>query len=154
MELEHHVNKVVNFMKNAGQNVPDVITTPTPEERILRAKIILEEAFELINKGLGINVYSSDVNVAPLTIGQLDYQIVSEPNIVEAMDGAADLFWVGVAGVSIIFGCQLDPVLQEVNRSNASKFIDGHRREDGKWVKGPSYSPANITNQLYDRVPF
>lgn len=154
MELNYHVNQVVKFMNNAGQETPDTVATPSPEQRILRAKLILEEAFELINKGLGVNVYSSDVSVAPLTVGQLDYQIVSDPDIVEAMDGAADLFWVGVAGVSIIFGCELEPVLEEVNKSNASKFIDGYRREDGKWVKGPSYKPAEIKAVIHDRVPF
>ena len=154
MELSYHVNQVVKFMKNAGQETPDTINVPTSEQRILRAKLILEEAFELINKGLGINVYSSDVSIAPLTVSQWDYQIVSDSDIVEAMDGAADLFWVGVAGTSIIFGCDLEPVLEEVNQSNASKFIDGYRREDGKWVKGPSYKPAQIETVVYDRVPF
>lgn len=36
-------------------------------------------------------------------------------------------------------------LFDEVHRSNMSKFIDGHKDENtGKWIKGPSYSPADI----------
>lgn len=155
MELNKHVEEVVKFMKNAGQKTPELICSPSLDDRKLRAKLILEEAFELINRGLGLDVYlmPNDCYINPLN-SHFDFQSNGSPNICEAMDGAADLFWVGVAGTSIIFGCQLEPVLNEVNRSNASKFIDGHRREDGKWVKGPSYTPADVQSVLLDRIPF
>ena len=42
------------------------------------------------------------------------------------------------------YGIDMEPIHEEIQRSNMSKFIDGHLREDGKWVKGPSYSPADI----------
>ena len=35
----------------------------------------------------------------------------------------------------------MEPVFQEVHRSNVSK-VGGYKREDGKWVKPPTYSPA------------
>lgn len=38
----------------------------------------------------------------------------------------------------------IEEVFDEIHRSNMTKFIDGHRREDGKWIKGPSYTPANL----------
>jgi predicted HAD superfamily Cof-like phosphohydrolase len=147
--MNKYVDGVVSFMKKAGQQTPEVLTTPSESDRILRAKLILEEAFELINKGLGIEVSNFSHFLNP---DNFSYVITSEPCIAEAMDGAADLFWVGVAGVSIIHGADLDAVLEEVDRSNHSKFIDGHRREDGKWIKGPSYSPADINGVLRDRV--
>jgi len=155
MELNHHVEEVVKFMQNAGQQTPAEICKPSLDDRKLRAKLILEEAFELINRGLGLDVYlkPKDHYLDPLS-ADFDLAENGEPDIVEAMDGAADLFWVGVAGTSIVFGCQLEPVLNEVNRSNASKFIDGYRREDGKWVKGPSYTPADIQSVLWSRIPF
>jgi predicted HAD superfamily Cof-like phosphohydrolase len=36
--------------------------------------------------------------------------------------------------------------LEEVHRSNLSKMVDGKvlRRDDGKVMKGPNYSPANL----------
>lgn len=144
-----HINNVVSFMQQAGQNTPEKITEPSKADRLLRAKLILEEAFELINDGLGVEVSMQEYILEPQ---KLEYRTVQEPDIVAAMDGAVDLLWVGVTGTSIIFGCDLEPLIEEVDRSNLSKFIDGYRREDGKWQKGPSYSPADIKGKLRDRV--
>lgn len=62
-------------------------------------------------------------------------------------DGLADLLYV-VLGTAVSCGINIEPVFNEVHRSNMTKFIDGYRRADGKWIKGPSYSPADITSVL------
>jgi predicted HAD superfamily Cof-like phosphohydrolase len=147
--MNEYVDGIVAFMQKAGQATPEKLTVPSEQDRILRAKLILEEAFELINKGLGIEVSNFGHFLNPNDFG---YIITGEADPVESMDGAADLYWVGVGGVSIVFGADLNSVLDEVDRSNQSKFIDGHRREDGKWVKGKSYTPADIAGVLSDRV--
>ena len=54
----------------------------------------------------------------------------------------ADLLYV-VYGTAVSLGIDMEPVFKEVHRSNMSK-IGGYKREDGKWVKPPTYSPANI----------
>lgn len=54
----------------------------------------------------------------------------------------ADLLYV-VYGTAVSCGIDMEPVFQEVHRSNMSK-IGGHKRDDGKWVKPPTYSPAQI----------
>ena len=54
----------------------------------------------------------------------------------------ADLLYV-VYGTAISYGIDMEPVFQEVQRSNMSK-VGGYKREDGKWVKPATYSPANI----------
>ena len=42
-------------------------------------------------------------------------------------------------------GIDLEPFFDEVQRSNMSKFADGHyHREDGKLIKSPLYSKANL----------
>jgi predicted HAD superfamily Cof-like phosphohydrolase len=41
----------------------------------------------------------------------------------------------------------MEPVFQEVHRSNMSK-VGGYKREDGKWVKPPTYSPASLDKIL------
>lgn len=147
--MSKHLDGIVSFMQKAGQATPEKLTVPSEQDRILRAKLIIEEAFELINKGLGIEVSNFGHFLKP---DDFSYILTGQADPVESMDGAADLYWVGVGGVSIIFGAHLDSVLDEVDRSNQSKFIDGHRREDGKWQKGPSYSPADIKSVLKDRV--
>jgi len=53
-----------------------------------------------------------------------------------------DLLYV-VYGTAISCGIDMEPVFQEVQRSNMSK-IGGYKREDGKWVKPLTYSPADI----------
>ncbi len=145
----NHVDGIVAFMQKAGQATPEKLTVPSEQDRILRAKLILEEAFELINDGLGIGVANFGHFLKP---ADFNYVITGEADAVDALDGAADLFWTGVGGVAIIFGADLEPVLDEVDRSNQSKFIDGYRGQDGKWQKGPSYSQANIECALRDRV--
>ena len=54
----------------------------------------------------------------------------------------ADLLYV-VYGTAVSLGIDMEPVFKEVHRSNMSK-VGGHKREDGKWVKPPTYSPADI----------
>ena len=147
--MQKYIDGIVAFMQKAGQATPEKLTIPSEQDRILRAKLILEEAFELINEGLGIGVANFGHFLKP---DDFNYVITGEADPVESMDGACDLFWTAVGGVSIVFGADLNSVLDEVDRSNQSKFIDGHRREDGKWIKGPSYSPADIAKVLKDRV--
>jgi len=54
----------------------------------------------------------------------------------------ADLLHV-VYGTAVSYGIDVAPVFREVQRSNMSK-VGGYKREDGKWVKPPTYSPARV----------
>lgn len=54
----------------------------------------------------------------------------------------ADLLYV-VYGTAVSYGLDMDPVFREVHRSNLSK-VGGYKREDGKWVKPTTYSPADV----------
>ncbi len=54
----------------------------------------------------------------------------------------ADLLYV-VYGTAVSYGIDMEPVFREVHRSNMSK-VGGYKREDGKWVKPASYSPAAV----------
>lgn len=58
----------------------------------------------------------------------------------------ADLLYV-VYGTAVSCGIDMQPVFREVHRSNMSK-VGGHKREDGKWVKPPTYSPAAVAPLL------
>lgn len=54
----------------------------------------------------------------------------------------ADLLYV-VYGTAVSYGIDMEPVFREVHRSNMSK-VGGYKREDGKWVKPATYSPATL----------
>jgi predicted HAD superfamily Cof-like phosphohydrolase len=71
-------------------------------------------------------------------------------DMVGMADALADLLYV-TFGAGVTLGIDLDPVLAEVHRSNMTKlWPDGtvHYREDGKVLKPPTYSPANIAGEL------
>jgi predicted HAD superfamily Cof-like phosphohydrolase len=63
----------------------------------------------------------------------------------------ADLLYV-VYGTAVSYGIDMDPVFREVHRSNMSK-VGGYKREDGKWVKPATYSPARIEPILAEQRP-
>lgn len=71
---------------------------------------------------------------------------LEEGNLVKIADGCADLIYV-INGTAVSYGIDLEPIHEEVQRSNMSKvWEDGtvHRRDDGKILKPPTYSPAQI----------
>jgi predicted HAD superfamily Cof-like phosphohydrolase len=63
----------------------------------------------------------------------------------------ADLLYV-VYGTAVSYGIDMNPVFQEVHRSNMSK-VGGYKREDGKWVKPAMYSPALIDPIVAEQGP-
>lgn len=123
--------QVTEFMRAAGQDCPEYLTAPTAEVAHLRYSLIHEELNELY-EALGFPTKAGD-----------KFHFVNEPDAVLTADAIADLLYV-VLGTATAIGLDITPIFQEVHRSNMTKFIDGHRRADGKWIKGPSYEPANI----------
>ena len=67
---------------------------------------------------------------------------MAEGNLAALAKEMADLLYV-VYGTAVSYGIDMEPVFREVHRSNLSK-VGGYKREDGKWVKPPTYSPASI----------
>src|SRR5574341_178351 len=109
-------------MVEAFHRAFDILVHPSPtvvdeRTRDLRIKLIKEE-FEELKEALA----------------QGDLESISKE--------MADLLYV-VYGTAVSYGIDMDPVFREVHRSNMSK-VGGYKREDGKWVKPASYSPACI----------
>ena len=138
---------VKEFMQKAGQETPNHTVTPTDEDRMLRVSLLLEEVLELAEaSGVCIHPTNEDGTILynNLTKDQFSFGITnSEVDMVEVADAVADINYVSY-GCAITYGIDMEPIDAEVHRSNMSKFIDGHRRDDGKWVKGKSYSSPNI----------
>lgn len=130
---------VREFMLAAEQIVPTQANLPDVAIRRLRVGLIAEELLELAKAS---NVY---FRYAVEDSFEQSYTIPNEPNIVDAADAFADLLYV-VLGGAIAWGINLDAVFAEVHASNMTKFVDGHKRDDGKWQKGPSYRPADIAS--------
>jgi hypothetical protein len=141
MESEdaHPMHFVREFMLQFGQSVPPTVGMPDPETHNLRFRLIDEEAQELRDA----------------------------TDLVAYLDAVGDLLYV-VYGAAIAAGFtaqQIESAVYEIHRSNMSKLWsedelgnvpgdcrahhvgDGRyivRRSDGKVVKSPSYSPANL----------
>lgn len=136
-----HQKRVDEFMKLAGQELPRIPVMPGGAVRKLRANIILEEAIETIN-GLGFEI----VQIAP---GAYKLEEAFTPNLIEAVDGCADLRVVTTGTLSAL-GVSDEPLQLEVDRNNLMKFGPGsYRREsDGKWMKPPNHQPPDILKVL------
>lgn len=110
---------------------PSVPTEATPETALLRFNLIREEYLEVTDELLPL-IAGSQVDLAALAKELADLLVV-------------------VYGTARAFGIPIDAVFAEVHRSNMSKLgRDGKpiRREDGKILKGPSYTPADVAEVL------
>lgn len=107
----------------------DIVVQQTPgpideRTRMLRERLIQEE-FEELKEAMG------------------------KEDLVAIAKELADLLYV-VYGTAVSYGIDMEPVFREVHRSNMSK-VGGYKREDGKWVKPPTYSAAAIQPLLAEQ---
>jgi predicted HAD superfamily Cof-like phosphohydrolase len=131
---------VKEFMEGVGQNCPaSPITELDDDTALLRINLIQEELNELI-EALGFAENTENDNIF---LAEPIYVKEKELDPVAIADALTDLLYV-VYGCANTCGIDLESIWNEVQRSNMSKLIDGYKREDGKWMKGPSYSPPNI----------
>ena len=112
---------VQEFHKQFEIHVSPTPSIPDEPTRILRKRLIQEEFDEL-------------------------QEAMREKDLPSIAKELADLLYV-VYGTAVSLGIDMEPVFQEVHRSNMSK-VGGHKREDGKWVKPPTYSPARLEDLL------
>ena len=112
---------VQEFHKQFEIHVSPTPSIPDEPTRILRKRLIQEEFDEL-------------------------QEAMQEKDLPSIAKELADLLYV-VYGTAVSLGIDMEPVFQEVHRSNMSK-VGGHKREDGKWVKPPTYSPASLDKIL------
>ena len=123
-------------------------TMPDMNVRVGRLKWIAEELCELANAyGLEIDLNNRGGSTNNFMAEPFKRPVFTDPKdaLTEAYDAVLDLM-VFTVGTGVAMGTELEPGWEEVHRSNMSKFIDGWKRADGKWQKGPSYTPANLAS--------
>ncbi len=108
---------VQEFHQQFDIPIAETPTAPNESTQILRNRLIQEE-FEEFQEAM---------------------QSKGLPDMAKEL---ADLLYV-VYGTAVSLGIDIEPVFKEVHRSNMSK-VGGYKREDGKWIKPSTYSPANI----------
>lgn len=155
--------RAADFMVKAGQTVRNKPQFISKDEARLTVSLILEETLELARaSNVDIYVYAGSQDVkdggvnTPGAIKVHEDSTFSfiatsdEQDLVEVADAFADIDFVTSGGFNR-YGIQAEPIKKEVYDSNMTKFIDGHRREDGKWVKGKSYRPADIKSLIEEQ---
>lgn len=121
---------VGEFHEAFGVEEPEVPRLPDEGVVALRVNLIEEECDEVVEA--------------------IDFMLDGEGNLANVAKELADLLVV-TYGTARTFGIDIDAVFEEVHRSNMSKLgADGKPvyREDGKVLKGPNYSPADIASVL------
>ena len=169
--MESQQLRVKEFMQFFGQDCPEKPVQLDEETAKLRANLILEEVFETICDGLGLTVCiahgDKSVKVDNAKNVKFSYIKEKEVDLVELADGISDISVVSY-GTALAAGIDMEPVDKEVARSNNSKAWSKNDletaktkyptakvekysetlyrlvREDGKIIKSPSYSPANL----------
>ena len=143
MNKSVHQLNIEAFMLRAKQEVPVKITKPSEAVRLLRAKLILEEALETINLGLGVNIYNPDNFILKLS-SSFEFRIINPFNMVELIDGCCDLKVVTTGTLSAC-GIPDMPFQEEIDKNNLEKFNTGYKiRDDGKIIKSPLHKAPDI----------
>lgn len=127
-----------------GHEMSESPTLPDMPTRLLRARLVFEEAMEFV-EACGCHVVADDLGKH-----QVWEDPFGEPNLAEYADALGDLKVV-VYGADLVAGIPAYEVFEEIHRSNMTKvFPDGtvHKREDGKVIKPDTYSPANVAGVL------
>lgn len=128
-------------MVKAQQETPDRPTLPSMEVRVGRLRWMAEELCELANAwGIEFDLNNRGNTSDNFAAWPAPKPLYTDPleAVVEAYDATLDMMVFSV-GNGVAMGTELQPGWDEVHGSNMSKFIDGYKREDGKWMKGPSY---------------
>jgi predicted HAD superfamily Cof-like phosphohydrolase len=182
---------IVTLMKQFNQQIKDSPEMPDAATRLLRARLVFEEALEFV-KGCGCTVTMTvgDSNGATETAVIDEIGVVPDPDgrpdLVEYVDGCVDQLVVTYGALNAA-GVKVEPAWDEVQRSNMSKawphcsvcdsvlergsgtelvhpedanahdgewstLLKLHKRPDGKVIKAPTYSPADLKSVIEEQI--
>ena len=182
---------IVTLMNQFNQQVKESPELPDPETRLLRARLVFEEALEFV-KGCGCTVTMkvAGSNGERVTAVIDDIEVVPDPSgtpdFVEYVDGCIDQLVVTYGALNAA-GVKAQSAWDEVQRSNMSKswphcsvcdavlergtgvelvhpedanahggewspILKLHKRPDGKVIKSPTYSPADLKRVIEEQI--
>jgi predicted HAD superfamily Cof-like phosphohydrolase len=182
---------IVTLMNQFNQQVKDSPELPDAETRLLRARLVFEEALEFV-KGCGCTVRMTAAGLN----GEAGAAVINDigvvldpdgtPDFAEYVDGRIDQLVVTYGALNAA-GVKAQPAWDEVQRSNMSKAwphcsvcdavlergkglelvhpedanahngdwkpnLKIHKRPDGKFIKAPTYSPANLKRVIDEQI--
>ncbi len=132
--MTSHINSIADWFKAAVPN-------PDENNQSIQLGVHLEEVTEMLD---ALGEHSAAGDLEGLAEFYKTGQVVSFDRK-EFLDSLCDQI-VTAVGVAHMFGLDISGALQEVNRSNWSKFVDGNPvfNKQGKIAKGQNYTPPNL----------
>lgn len=182
---------IVTLMKQFNQEVKESPELPDTATRLLRARLVFEEALEFV-RACGCTVAmssngSGEGHSAPV-IDEISVELDPSgiPDLTEYVDGCVDQLVVTYGALNAA-GIKAQSAWDEVQRSNMSKawphcsvcdsvlergsgsdlvhpgdpgqhhgawqtVLKVHKRDDGKFIKAPTYSPANLKRVIEEQI--
>lgn len=182
---------IVTLMRQFNQEVKDSPELPDAPIRLLRARLVFEEALEFV-KACGCTVTmvsngSSESEQTPIIDDiAIELDPAGHPDLTEYVDGCVDQLVVTYGALNAA-GVKAQSAWDEVQRSNMSKawphcsicdavlergsasdlvhpgdpnahngvwktILKVHKRDDGKFIKAPTYSPANLKRVIDEQL--
>lgn len=141
MTLEQQ--QVRRWMQIGQQTCPLTPIEPEAKVQDLRLRLISEELTELARStGYELEIVNGTITPFVETSRPVD--------LIEVSDALADLMVV-VLGTAVAYGIDLEPIFQEVMRSNNTKFVNdlngnptAVKNHMGKILKPATYEPPNL----------
>lgn len=179
---------IVTLMTQFEQEVKAAPELPDEATRLLRARLVFEEALEFV-RSCGCTVTIPGASGDETAVID-DIHVISDPggtpDFTEYVDGCIDQLVV-TYGALCAAGVKAQSAWDEVQRSNMSKawphcsacdavLVQGpgeellhpedagahggnwhmilkvHKRDDGKFIKAPTYSPANLKRVIEEQI--
>lgn len=137
---------VEEFHRAMGLPVRTTPTMPSEAERLMRARLVLEEALEVV-RALGCVA-------APRWDGEIEVVVNHQPDLTNVAHELNDLLYVAHGGLAEMGAPP--GVFAEIHRANMSKLGDDGKpvlRADGKVMKGPNYKPPDVAGVLARAAP-
>ncbi len=155
MRPNYHNPQLLEFHEKFNHPIAWHPTAGSAELRLLRSRLILEEALEFVEAaGFDVTMRAPEAGGSP-TLDLIPHG--RDPDLVAMADGLADLRYV-TEGAAVVHGIPLGRCFREVHRSNMSKLGPDGRpvyRADGKILKGPDFTPPrlDLILDLYKEMP-
>ena len=174
---------IVTLMKQFDQEVKESPEMPDAKTRLLRARLVFEEALEFV-RACGCTVAAG--SSAVIDEISVVFDPGGTPDLTEYVDGCVDQLVVTYGALNAA-GIKVEPAWDEVQRSNMSKawphcsvcdavlehgagsdlvhpsdsdahggrwsvVLKVHKRDDGKFIKAPTYSPADLKSVIDEQM--
>ena len=136
-----------NQVKQIKQWFEVAVPEPTLQNQNVQLGVHFEEVVEMLDAFKCPQEFSQNLEyLSKLLKNNPTFWEHTGTNAVEILDALCDQI-VTAVGVAHMFGYNIDGALQEVIRSNNSKFVDGKPVFDinGKITKPPTYSKPDLT---------